>query len=531
MLILLPVTLLIISPIISYGLSFLRPKTGIHWLVSALTALIVWLTLMLLRLKIPESISFGSGKSQIGFSFITTFLLDKISWPYAWALSASLLAMIMTAIVYRSTDDPQHPSWTTWPVGLLSAGLGLAAIIAGNLNTLILAWTAIDLFLLYLMLVVFDFTQEALVSFAIRVAGTFVAIGAVLANSQGTPISFPLVNSDVSTWVFVGSLIRLASIGVSWKSRQLPIPQQGLKSLIHLVLIASVLIVITRSGSIGISPNLIPFLLVLISLFALVSGLLGCLTIKDTWWRYHWIMGFTTLAIMAALRGEMKASLAWGVALLLPGSIILYYYARMRSLNVLLFLGLIGISALPFTPAWQGIRLYPLPGQMLREGILWLIIILAQGILTSCYILSALDPRQALAGAERWVWIIYPLGLAFLPVTQIIILIFGIPGLSNDLHAFPPLVFFWVNLAVIALAIGATWITLRTPQSVTRLYNGLTRITPYGWCERAFQVFFHAIKRFIQFFDQILEGEGGILWTILFLLLVIALLLQFAVIG
>jgi hypothetical protein len=209
----------------------------------------------------------------------------------------------------------------------------------------------------------------------------------------------------------------------------------------------------------------------------------------------------------------------------------LFNFARMRSVKALFVLGLIGISALPFTPAWQGIRLYPLPSQISGQGIWWWIVMLAQSLLTSCYILFALHPRKALAGAERWVWIVYPLGLAFLPVTQFIILVFGVPGLSNDLLAFPPLYLSWINLVVLALAIAATWIALRAPHLVSKLSTSLARITPYEWCKRGYNVIFTAISRFVHFFDQILEGEGGILWTLLFLLLLIALLIQFAARG
>jgi hypothetical protein len=307
MLIVLPILLLIGIPLFLVSLRFLRPKTGILWLISALTALAVWIMLMIFRLKIPDSATFGLGKS-LSFSFITTFLLDKISWPYAWALIASLLAMILTSVVYRSVEDSPSPNWTIWPQGSLLAGLGLSAIFAGNLYTLILSWTAIDLFLLYLMVTNLNSTQDALVSFAIRVAGTFVAIGAILANSQGTPISLPLVNQNVNTLVFIGSLIRLGSIGVSWKARQLSIPQQGMKSFINLVLVTSVLVVITRGSSSGISSNLIPIFLVIISIVAMIFGIMAYLTIKEMWWRFYWIMGFSAISIVAAIQGEVEAS-------------------------------------------------------------------------------------------------------------------------------------------------------------------------------------------------------------------------------
>src|SRR5512143_712851 len=152
MLIFLPISLLILTSIILAVLRFLNPKSGVLWLVSAALTLLTWLIVMLMRLRIPESFTLGSTGSFITLPFQYSLLLDKISWPYAWALSTSLLAFILISATRLSSDNTLRPTWSFWPINLLMGGLGLWSIFSGNLNSLILSWAAIDLIWLFYVL-------------------------------------------------------------------------------------------------------------------------------------------------------------------------------------------------------------------------------------------------------------------------------------------------------------------------------------------------------------------------------------------
>jgi hypothetical protein len=48
----------------------------------------------------------------------------------------------------------------------------------------------------------------------------------------------------------------------------------------------------------------------------------------------------------------------------------------------------------------------------------------------------------------------------------------------------------------------------------------------YGWLREIFRRLHLAIKDLIIFIDNLSDGQGGILWTILLLLLIFALLIQ-----
>ncbi len=527
MLILLPILILLVASIAVTGLQFWRPKAGVAWLVSALVALITWLGCMVLRLRIPDSLSFGLGESTISFSILNILVLDKISWPYAWAISTCLVGFILTSVANLTPGQSLAARWSTWPVGLTTASLALWAIFAGNLNTLIMAWAAMDLFVLVYMVVKTNNTRDALFGFAIRVVGLYFAVAALFAVSAGTTMIFPLINKQANTLLFLGAMLRLASIEFGWEKAPAAEQNLGMHTFMNIAVAATSLIVLARCASTGISETSTTALTILAALIALVNGLRWWLFRQDIHVSRYWMIGMAALAATAAMRGEVEASLAWGIALILSGSLLFFSIARSRLTNALLVAGLLGFLALPFTPAWQAIRIYPTLDQLSQESLWWIANLLALALLVAGYILSMSRARPSLEGAERWTELIYPVGLFIFPVTQITILIFGLPGLSNDLQAFPELNASWISAPMLALAALAYVAARRAPRQVSIFSGALGKFRPYEWFVSAFQASLNLFVPLVRLINQILEGEGGILWTLLFLLLLLAILLQF----
>jgi hypothetical protein len=239
-----------------------------------------------------------------------------------------------------------------------------------------------------------------------------------------------------------------------------------------------------------------------------------------------WMVGIAILSVAAAAQAEIYASLTWGIVLILLGSFFQFNTVQLRSSKILMVIAFIGISTFPFTPGWQGIRLYPLPSELLSHGVTWILFLIAQTMLVAGYILTTLETKNPVSGAERWVWVIYPIGLIVLLLTQIIILIFGIPGLANDLEAFPPLALAWASLTIVVLSVLGLWLTRVFSEQWNKLKNYAYTIAPYEWINRAINSLFRLITAAVLFVENIFEGEGGILWTILFLILLFAIFYQ-----
>ena len=140
LLLLVPILILIITPLIMLIIRILQPDFTFFWLIAALGALATWPAVLLLRLRIPESITLVTWKPEQILPVSPTLLLDSISWPFAMALATLVLAVILTDVT-RVPDV----NWSAWASSLAISAISMLAVFAGNPLTLILAWGAIDL--------------------------------------------------------------------------------------------------------------------------------------------------------------------------------------------------------------------------------------------------------------------------------------------------------------------------------------------------------------------------------------------------
>lgn len=107
---------------------------------------------------------------------------DRISWPYAVVLITLVLALMLTEVA-RATES----MWSSWAAGLLLGGLGIFAVFAGNPLTLLLAWTAIDLVELLILLrqgIPKNMRERVVVAFSVRILGSGLLMAVVLATSS-----------------------------------------------------------------------------------------------------------------------------------------------------------------------------------------------------------------------------------------------------------------------------------------------------------------------------------------------------------
>jgi hypothetical protein len=231
--------------------------------------------------------------------------------------------------------------------------------------------------------------------------------------------------------------------------------------------------------------------------------------------RPFWVLGMASLAVAASLRGNPTGSISWGVMLILGGGLLFLFSARQRSIVWLPLLGLWGLSALPFSPtasAWQ-------TGNQI-SGLFIIPFLPAQALLMAGLIRHALHPGEtSLESQERWTKFLYPTGLFLLAAIIILLGVWGWEGARTIGQ-------WWAAMITNILAAGFTALSFtvlvrlapaRTSNQWThifrlkRLYNILANV--YG--------FFCRIAGII---SASLEGEGGILWSFLLLVLILSVL-------
>ena len=520
LLLLVPILILIITPLIMLIIRILQPDFTFFWLIAALGALATWPAVLLLRLRIPESITLVTWKPEQILPVSPTLLLDSISWPFAMALATLVLAVILTDVT-RVPDV----NWSAWASSLAISAISMLAVFAGNPLTLILAWGAIDLIELIILLspaLESADRERIVILFATRTAGIVLLIAAgMAARSNGEILTFTNISPQVSVYLLLACGLRLGVVPLHQPFLgDMPL-RRGLGTLLRMAPTAASLVLLTRTAAAGVSSSLTPYILGFAGLAAIYASVSWVSADDELSGRPFWILGGAALSIAAAAREQPTASLAWGIATLLSGGLLFLLTARHRLLRIFIFLGLLGFTALPFTAAWDGVNLYAAPVTPILA-----VFIFSEALLLIGYARYAMQTGPSLIGVERWVWLIYPWGLALLPLSHYIITYLGRTGTTNQDFSFPSLMASWPGLLTLGIA-GAAVIWMRRggrfhPRVVRAIRSGFS----LNWLYRLLWGLYGSLGRLVAFVNLILEGEGGILWALLILTLLFSLLAQ-----
>jgi hypothetical protein len=517
MMIILPILLLLLVPLGMTILHLTRPGFRHYWWIACASALITWPVILLAGLQLPLTIPLVSWDPDALFPSWPVLLVDAYAWPYAAALATLVLAVILTEVGRAAEAD-----WFSWAASLGLAGLGILSVLSGNPLTVLLTWTAIDLAELLILMRLIDSSEareRVVVAFTGRVLGSGLLVVALLVTqAAGETLSLAVISPRASLLVLFAAGLRLGVLPYHLPFLVEPPLRRGLGTLIRLVPAAAGLVLLGRTAvslsSAPVTPPLSNYLLALTGLAAMFSGLVWVFADDELAGRPAWLLGVASLAVASALRGQPSASLAWGLAGLFSGGLLFLSSARDRRLTWLTLLGFLGFSALPYTPTWEGARLFSAPFNPLL-----LLCLVSHALLLFGYAWHTFRPGRPLTGIERWVWLIYPLGLALLPVTHFAF------GLRNNLGVGPmPVAGWWVGAASLGLVgIGVLW-SERGPQIPRQPFDLLRSIFSLNWLYTGFWAFYRSFGRLITFLTVVFEGEGGVLWALLVLVLFVSLL-------
>ncbi|HEY5159269.1 MAG TPA: hypothetical protein VII93_15005, partial [Anaerolineales bacterium] len=278
---------------------------------------------------------------------------------------------------------------------------------------------------------------------------------------------------------------------------------------------AASLSLLARIPAGALSSSLAPYLLVLAAIAALYASWLWLRASDEILGRPFWVLGMASLAVAASLRGNPAGSIGWGVTLVLCGGLLFLYSARQRRILWLPLLSLWSLSALPFSTsasAWQTGNLSS-----------WLFIIPfvpAQALLMAGVVRHALHPGEtSLESQAIWTKVLYPTGLFMLAGTAVLLGFWGWIG-SQVIG------FWWVSLVALALAatFSALALTLLPRLALPNISTQWTRIFRLEWFLKILLALYHFFHRIADMITSSLEGEGGLLWSLTLLALILSIL-------
>jgi len=498
-----------------------RPKFPFSWLVATLGALAAWLLLVVSKPAALTEFSLFPWKPESIFSTSPLLLFDQISWSFSLAVVTLALAVLLTGAA-RTTEA----NWLAWAASILLASLGIIAVMAGNPVTMAFAWLAIDVTELLIFLGYFlpsERREQVVVAFSARVAGVAALLWAeVMVQADGSSLTFLEIPANAGIFLLLAAGLRLGIFPVHQPLLQdIPL-RRGLGTMMRMVPAAVSLVLLTRTAFAGVPQGMESTLLVLAVLAVTYAGLSWMSVTDELDGRPFWILGLASQAFVATIQNNPQAALLWGMATLLTGSLLFLSSARSTYLRIFPLVGLLSISGLPLMPLGMGFRHL---GQL--QNPILLIFLLAHTLFLWGYWRHARRTAEDFAGVERWVAALYAVGLALLLSVQFLV------GWPYNMR-WRSLADYWPGFLSAALAIiiivGAK--RLRPEQRdvlASYLFRASRTVRPLfslTWMYRFLWWLYRTASKIIFWVSLVLEGEGGVLWALLLLVLMVALLAQ-----
>jgi hypothetical protein len=497
-----------------------RPNYRFAWLVAAGGSFLAWASVLLWQARMPLTLELPMWGATALFANAPSFLAEQLTWPYALALTTLGLAVILTEVVRENFPAP-----FPWAGTLTLIGFGLLAVLADNPLTLVLVWAALDVTELLTQLASVEgrASERVTIGFAARTVGMGLVLWAGWVSlSRGAPLDFRSPLPEAGVYLILAAGLRLGVLPLHLAYATESAMRRGFGTTLRLVSAASSLVILARIPVQGISSPLAPFLLVLVAIAGVYGGWMWMRSPDELAGRPYWVIVLASLAIASALRGNPIGSVAWGVALVLTGGALFLSSVQHKILQrILLVVGLWGISSLPFSPTASGWG----TGVDISwaNWISWPLLITAQALLAAGFIRQVLRPAASvpLDAQIAWARNIYPIGIGLPLATLILLGLFGWDGarVLGTLPAGPSAAaltgaLLWLTPRLRWLnPVRAHWVRLQEgePSRLDSFYNLLWNL-------------YRSLGRLSESIAAVFEGEGGILWALLFLVLFLSLL-------
>ena len=522
MIALVPFFLLVFEAIFILVLNQFKINLGRLWLIAMIFSFLNWVLVLVLFWFMPFNISINnwfpvSNIFQTGFSFS----LNLYSWMYVFSLSAVFLAVMLS----ESTRITENYTAKNWVALFLITAIGVLISISDSILTIILVWTVIDLVEFGVIQRTVTTTQqsfETVISFVVRLGGTVLLIFAALySNFNMGTFDFVPLPFNIGVVILMAAGLRLGVLPFNLPyTKEIPL-RRGLGNIIRMTSVVSTIVVINRFELISTGDNNYSLIRYLVTLAIAAASVLWLISKNELDGRPFWIVVLSGFVILSLINGNPTAAIAWSLVILLTGSILFLYSDRSKWLTILPVISVIGMAGLPFTPnaiGWSG---------LIGGGLLFTAInFSACFLLIFGYLRFAFKPAKALEVNERWVWLVYPLGLVFLLVTQIIIF------LITDLNwvvmgeiwiSVPFLIFIFVTVLFNQRVKTENQYSAWARVFSDRLLAFVSNFLRFDWLYKLFWELFRFFQSVLINFTGILEGHGGIIWVLVLVALLITI--------
>jgi formate hydrogenlyase subunit 3/multisubunit Na+/H+ antiporter MnhD subunit len=546
---------LLVLPILLVGIGALLGVLGVRpsfRLASPLATVSVGLSLLaivLLGRFLPSTAILSDWSPKALFPNGLALRADGLSWLLGLVFLLGTFGVYCQQLTTQIFTT-QRPAWFWVPLGLILTTVTLLAIFADGLVTVAISWAAVDVLMLgtvYALLRTLDLTPEAAAAFTDRAvlalavnltASILVVAAALAANTQASSATLP---PNAALFLLGAGLARLSIYPTpSTKNNQ-----SDLTIFAVLFRLAPVTLAVKVLTTVVLFRPELPWV-------GWLSAISCAILLASAW---HWWTGpdfqrrasavalaQIALLLLTVLWGGSYSALGVlgiGLGLLLGGAALFLFPNQwkpnraIRGLTLLAIAVLVGLPpSIGFLGTWAVVTGLADAGQWLAL----LVVLLSQALLVAGYLRTVLGENRALVKD------IPPSTLPKLSGSALVITVasIGLPalvgallglrpadlgrflGISNLLEfdqLFTPIGYLAVGGALLALLLGGV---LWYFDSVLRAgYNAAqTAAAARSRLRGSFWQSYRLLGQAVRTVSHILEGEGGVLWTLVFALLI-----------
>lgn len=513
MLILISCLLLFVTALALMVLQVAQPNARYAWLVAVGGAMLALVSVFTWLAQVPFDLTLPAWQPLSVFTNPILFHADRLALPFALSITALTLTVLLTAITRSAITNS-----FTWAGTLALGGIGLLAVTADNPLTLLLVWGALDFTELVTQLRSVNGpanNEKVIISFSTRALGIGLLLWAnIVSVAAGNTFDFQSIASDSGLYLVAAAGLRLGVLPLHLPYSSESTLRRGFGTSLRLVSAVANLVLLAHVPAGSLTSGFTPLLIGLAIIAALYGGWMWLRAPDELTGRPYWVISLAALSIISALSGNPLGAVAWGCALLLVGGALFLASAQQVWVDRALLVGVWSLSSLPFSltaSAWLGSLGFFIP-----------FVIVAQALLMAGFVRQALRSarRTSLDSQPGWANKIYPAGIFLLVTFQLLLGFFGWDGALQ--------VGAWLQALITSLlAFGLVWATprLRVLNPVRAHWVSATT-SGIGNVYSSFWVIYRILNRISQAITVTLEGEGGMMWTLLFLILFISFLTQ-----
>ncbi len=425
--------------------------------------------------------------------------------------SAALALSVCGVLFYLVLSRQESPQENALLSGL--TGVSVLGIFADSAYTLALFWTVLELF--HFSLAVFQPERERISTnsllgplFRLAAPGILIWITLIGSGTGGTsfltdwsaPAAYPLLAAGFLGFIswFPGKSSFEPGNGEPSRSAL----QTWIPAALGLMLMIRAGDLLGDAGGFSLVSVVISFLLVLTA----AGGAL--LDTADRWW----FVGCGLLVAGSAALADPVSALSWGMVFMLSGCLLWSEGHQAQSTYLLLGLGGLGILPLPFLPAWAGMGVF-------QPGLAGILLATGCGLFLGALVIAGLKSLASVGKSEESLSPLIMIGSGILLLSQVLIAFrLELLEMSRGLLSRPVVIWLTPLLIVLSLIAG-NWVPLPGKELIvkrlTRIVEGLRQIL--------FAII-QLVRWVVRFLIGLLEGDGGLIWALLFGFLILTLI-------